>query len=1126
MCSHHCLRDTYYCGQHKGHNKYHYYPWDLKTDTLIERSDCSKEVRQQLNAMSKESAFSVETTEYYILFRINGHRTDETVCVWYMDGPKWMMVLTPVSPKRTKEYIRDLPQNFELRAEWGGFVRVTVTNLNEDPQLLANLIHNSRKEDSVASAAVFERLERQHAKSQKLLPIHMMGCNEKILTALRPAPRTKIPVPFKLVAPNGSVFFCSDDTAPQSVTSKSMLIIAYPGVAGRGKSFAATTWEESQLLALTECTTETPVIGYYHNMRGMEVTDKTTVCKEVAEGFEDVFRTHGDNPSSFGKVVLHLVLDEVGPHQELIHWLVAEAGTENAELKGIIVSHLEGWCKTKPGMESDVNVVLVVSLVGMGVDFSNTTPTGTLPPNYLTFESETEKMNDPLPLRLFMDAVHRAMDEVGTKRLDADFSKKIASGGSLLSPLLTNARCALIAGDEAGRLLRFYLKNGDADSDFAVQYLNSHAGGIATRVSLEYIKTDAWEKLSISEFDRLASYLLSLSVTQPHGFHVVPDDVVKKLCCELGAVQDTLTWESRMTLSARTYVKTLNGRKLKNDEFYNLWNGVTISSETRARINKKIDCALSDYQSIADLEEKFRSTLTIDENQQEINKKRCVNELFKLSLKHVQAAMLVAEEVAKAEFIDRMLQIRSRLLKYGGVEEIGDEERICLEHATMHARVFAEEKFASKPPQKYPNVLSIGDEYVTLTRALAAQAFPCLPSPTSDGDVPHIEGIRFVIPPAVVTAVLLVVVSRRFDRGIFGEIRDTPATAYENVASTIIWGTFEALRLHQLSLNPRTPFVKVPALLAFPSLAKHFPTEAGEELICFKWRVDSPNQTVKLLTPAEGKNTYERAEQVVEHLQKDSCGVVLAMAGASVPQNDLTVHNYGVRMGIEFKSFDGVVELKVLRHRAFQMGFDNIHCTAPLEGLVVRDGGVFASCESVNFHTTELSPGKAVTFLISPRGGRANEGGKFETLQTERLLKESCPGKTVESCLTEFMVLCGPGNTSLISENSFEFRDRCKPTAGKVDSLEFVKGGDSRCKVLSLQLGVHEFIQRSTWNPKEVVVEVPVVSNTQYVFESKTKSGKTVITATKATNYKLEVTDGRVVKQPTTTTASATLSSS
>ena len=333
-------------------------------------------------------------------------------------------------------------------------------------------------------------------------------------------------------------------------------------------------------------------------------------------------------------------------------------------------------------------------------------------------------------------------------------------------------------------------------------------------------------------------------------------------------------------------------------------------------------------------------------------------------------------------------------------------------------------------------------------RAVAAGASPCVPNVREDmhGHIyPHVSGPRFVIPPAIAATVLLVATARNFAGGLFGSARHLPSATYENVGSTVIWCTLEALRERCTTTTGAHAYFPshAPAVLAFPSLAQHFPLRDGIEEVVFKMGgpaiplVLPPDSNAALRGAAASSSARFRDTRTlsridgVKKLLDGGHSVVLEMAGAGCPRNDLTIVNPGgVSIGVEFKSYRGlsIVGKDVLEKRCFQMGYNKMS-VAGRESFVME---------------------------VEKHDNSRNLLGRFITLLTEK--KCGTPTK-------EFLLLCSPiGDALLPSHTTVEFRERttATPKHGSDTLMETaVDGARGSCHVVCLHLDVEDLLYGS-----------------------------------------------------------------
>ena len=857
------------------------------------------------------------------------HRTQEgapptLLAAWYVWEESFLMALKEddESAHNVEAIVAGNPTLIELRGKHDGFKFFSVKAQEADDyasivtcaSILTDLLLAAHVLVADASKAVHNALKRKQdactSDFGKHLPTGMAHSEWKILQCLRPQPTWVVTPTLKFRTKHG------DMVNPQSVSCVRVLL--FPGVSGKGKTFSATAVPDDTIRALCgNGFKDATVLGLYTLYSACQKSVATWAGREMRQLYDLNCK---DRLSGFGKVAVHIVIDEVGSQVDFVREIVEEApevevdstqkpaGSAAAAMSSLIerevYSQLQMWYREKTSQElppGDVRVI--VSLVGTGVGRAD--QEGSLPPHYLICQQQQD-----LPKKLFVEAAGVAAGEMANVNLQ-ELADKLETD-TLFGAMMSNARCASFAGDEVGVALRQFdirwctrwsheaagsPEAGDASTkpkhkpvpDAAANYLCCHAERIVTQASLRYMNANGWAAQESSRRGVLVSSLVSLLVTQPHGYHLLSPDVISSLCCDVGAMEDTLQWGKRAVKRS---------------------------------------------------------------------------------------------------------------------------------------------------------------EPVVFQRAKAAGAHPCVPNPKENEAkemiYPLITGHRFVIPPAIAAAVLLVAVTRNFDGGLFGSARQLPSATYENVASTVLWCTLEALRMHSVIAKK---VAVVPAVLAFPSLAKHFPRERGrKELVVFQM---GPGE-IPLLPPDNTTGTNARIDDVV-----NSCGkkMVLEMAGNGCPRNDLTIHNRGgTSIGVEYKSYTdltnlSILERNVLERRCFQMGYNQMS--------IVR-------VDASGKHIADDS----FTVDVEKHDSAQNLRGRYITLCTEFLGRpegDATPGGLPER---EFLVLCSPIGSALLPEDTILTFQKRVMSVHVGETIVETKAAESlTCRVLCMQLGIEELLCRCSTTP-------------------------------------------------------------
>ena len=441
-------------------------------------------------------------------------------------------------------------------AEWNGFV--------ED---LQNLLNQCWFDPSDASKSAFELLKYNQPKDPPVsqFPAGMYTSVKAIRPQLRPFPSFLIPVPDSDVVLTNKF---GNPVATGLSDSVRTPILFHDGVSGKGKTITATTISDETLRRVGgDSFKDAPVLGYYH-------------CCSTANSLEDVAQRAGEHfvcmyeegcpsPTSFGPVILHVVLDELGSRRDWVRTLVEKGRLEakpseveayktqkqpnpvsEIDFAGEIRKQLDTWFKNKNasagGGQRDSEISVILSLVGTGIERTNS-PDSSLPPQYLVCTLKNNLSHSILAHHMLLQGRPTAL------WLTEPLAKDIAallSKDHLFGAIMSNARCAVFAGEEAGMALRFFRGSKEffeLTIDEVFPYLVGHSESILIRASMRYFRENQWSNLESSERETLVTSVISLLITQPYGFHLLSDTTIEALCCKVGAIEDTLQFTSTST---------------------------------------------------------------------------------------------------------------------------------------------------------------------------------------------------------------------------------------------------------------------------------------------------------------------------------------------------------------------------------------------------------------------------------------------------------------------------------------------------------------------------------------------------------------------------------------------------
>lgn len=382
----------------------------------------------------------------------------------------------------------------------------------------------------------FTRLYDSNKTGIAGLPKYFRLYHDEIEGILRPVPGQF----FKLSAS----FQCKKDPNNPEVSSIDTDAGGYPfvfaGVSGMGKSVAAIMLPQETILDNARCGgVEYDIVGMYYN-QGLsnEEPDKDElkaaetlgeiIGKQIAAHCTDRVEKSKD----LSNTLFYIVFDEMGknPIDRKYTRLLIKYRTK-------VISQIRTTLASEPyAFTSSEACRFVFSVAGTGVTSSGLT--GSLPKGYHLWEPKSA-MEGVIFRGNLMDGPDSSLSHAFLEAVKQHYK---------LVALLSIPRCEALLAKGIVRLSLATTKSNFSLSisrDDAFTIVSTNASFLEVNTSLAYVRVTGWDKLkSINEKVFYAKWLLSLFFTQPHGFHLLPPDVVDVLVHDVGAVNDTLVIES------------------------------------------------------------------------------------------------------------------------------------------------------------------------------------------------------------------------------------------------------------------------------------------------------------------------------------------------------------------------------------------------------------------------------------------------------------------------------------------------------------------------------------------------------------------------------------------------------
>jgi hypothetical protein len=449
--------------------------------------------------------------------------------LWFMKGG--LCFLATFSTKCGAAEIKGLMDGKGIAARTVSLEGCLLINLitiktAERRNLIVDVLLRSRKTFQTAAQAIRQCMAKKVEEAEgvmKLLP-HMVFMGPDVFKEVfRPVPTHIVPMQLSFLL-KGKV-----DPMEAPNFSNGINVLLFRGASGAGKSAAASSLQSKYITPDDDAA----IIGYFAVANDKTSLTKLSTLEDLATAVSEHMATSikeclGDSkPTKLGKVVCYVVVDEVGDSYKLVHDVVAEGAST---IKTAVIGKLKKLIQISPAAFSD-GLSVVIGLAGTGVGRPKGAG-GSLPDQYYNCDVAGDLAED-----VFKRALNLS---------DANVDAVIAAVKTdpLLHSMLTNARCAQYAGAELGRLIHVELVLGEDffSSSRLVELVRQNAEPIVSRVSSSYINVNGWGKQNKDQKMALVSALLTIPLTQPHGYHVVSDETLNTLTCKVGAVVDTLHW--------------------------------------------------------------------------------------------------------------------------------------------------------------------------------------------------------------------------------------------------------------------------------------------------------------------------------------------------------------------------------------------------------------------------------------------------------------------------------------------------------------------------------------------------------------------------------------------------------
>ena len=373
----------------------------------------------------------------------------------------------------------------------------------------------------------------------------------------RPPPRVMLPVDFK-----SNVVSMNQPPPIDGVPRKKPVCTPYvfDGASGSGKTAAAVSMLKNILAKHSGRFVFPAYLKEYAD--GATVDNVAEMI--VADMFPLLDKSRANSSNDVSSLVFYVVLDELGKFPSLARSIINNIEELISTLRELLSER--GFAGTKA-------CIFEFSLAGAGI--TSPSANGSLPLHY-----------DRVTFSVAGGSVFKGRLE-SNPGLPRDEMLAHLEAIPGVCELLTNQRCAALLADAVLGILSTLgpVTGKDLASFDYKEFLRRHAPHLERVTTLQYIRTNAWGSLPKAVREVYASWLLSAAATQPLGYHLLPPSVLEYLVTGLGAVSDTLVFDSdAKTYASRGPIEGTAGRYSPLHTILAAENGQTKARSDRARL--------------------------------------------------------------------------------------------------------------------------------------------------------------------------------------------------------------------------------------------------------------------------------------------------------------------------------------------------------------------------------------------------------------------------------------------------------------------------------------------------------------------------------------------------------------